>query len=66
MSDLKNLNSAAEQARKRLQDPDWRVGKKKDLEDFSRGATQSGSGEIGKAVSGGVNRVKKAWKALTE
>jgi hypothetical protein len=64
MDVLKKLNKTSDAYQKSLKDPNWKVGKKKDLEDFARGSQQSGNGDVVKFVGGIADKVKRAWGEL--
>lgn len=66
MADVSDYNKVAANYQKRLQDPNWRVGKKADLAAFSKGASSSGGADVSKAVDAVKEKASRAWKALTE
>ncbi len=43
---------------------DWKVGKKSDLEAFSKGASESGTSDVAKGFSRIGSKLKRAWGEL--
>lgn len=60
---MKKLNEAAK-TYAQMQKPNWKVGKEKDLADFSKGASQSGSLDVKGTVAKVGDKVKRAWEQL--
>ena len=64
MSNKKNLYAVSDSYVKRMNDPNWRVGKPEELKDFEKGAQQSGMGQLKEGLGNLKADVLKAWRGL--